>query len=351
MTDLPAFFARRGALAEAATAGIGAARPPHVSRRGNRFTLVDGAGNEKPVETFHLDVVIVGVNRHPSKMFFSGPYDDANSGPPDCWSDNGSGPSQFAANPQSKTCMLCPHNSWGTGPRGTGRACQDSKKLAVMVVGDDSGLVYEFKVPPGSFNSNGDSKIMGWTQYVTSIKGFMIGNRKADLFDVVTRITFVPNNMGVLSFAPVSLVTDVAGLMERFSTLTDEAVDIVTGVNDVARDPNAPIEVQQKSIAPSVQPVNAPLGIAQQAIEKRHRATKAEMEARRAAQAPTRPVQASASTDMGEVPPFLQRAPAPAAAPAAPQNGGAQFGIQANPLPPPAKLTDALNKAFNLKTG
>jgi hypothetical protein len=335
MTNLPAFFQSR-TLIGAATAGLGGSRPAHVSRKDNRFTLVDAAGNEKPVETFHLDMVIVGVNPATSKKYYEGPYAMENVGPPTCWSDNGTGPSAYAAKPQAKTCMMCPHNAWGTGQGGAGRACQDSKKLAVIVPGDASGLVYEFTVPPGSFNSTND-KSMGWKQYCMSIAGYDLGGRKADLFDVVTRVTFV--SQGVLAFAPTGLTSQNQEIMQRFNALSEAAIDTAINSKDVARDPNLALEVA----APSVPVPSGPPSISEQAIAKRHRATKAEMELRRAATAQqTAQTIAPPQIPSGPPPRFTNEPPHPP--PLNPNgNGKPQFGIQSNPPGVPPELLAAMN--------
>ena len=90
-------------LIGAATGGINAGSPAHISIAGNRFTLVDDAGNEKPWQTLNLDVCVIDANPSVSKIFFdpSKPFVPGgdNSNPPICWSDNGVGASAQAAQP------------------------------------------------------------------------------------------------------------------------------------------------------------------------------------------------------------------------------------------------------------
>ena len=79
---------------------LGTAAPPYVSIAGNRFTLIDAAGNEMPVPTFdpaigvYLDACIIDSGDHISRTFYATKYDPSAAifNPPDCWSDNGVGP-------------------------------------------------------------------------------------------------------------------------------------------------------------------------------------------------------------------------------------------------------------------
>lgn len=357
--QLPAFLLNRPTkgLVQTAAAGLATARPPHISRSGNKFTLVDGAGNRKPVtlmdpKTGHvyIDVVIVDANQHTSRMYFDGPWREDNPDPPACWSDNGTGPSVHATKPQSRVCAGCPKAEWGSSvSKITGKpipACQSSKKLAVIVVGDDSDMVYEFSVPPGSFSD----KEHGWLRYVNSIAGYMIGNRHADLSDVVTRISFV--GTGVLSFQPASIITE--DLVERIDAAwaSDKTAKIV-GLEDKARDPSLPIGVVHAStpaasVAPAAQLAPPPAPMLQPSQQQAEPAKRPRGRPRTEAPVPKDALhQSNPLPDAGDIPPFLQRTPqAPQHAPAPAQ----QFGLQ-QPAALPDSLEAELDKAFNLPTG
>lgn len=375
-TQLPAYLLNRPTrgLAAAASAGLGAARPPHISRRGNRFTLVDGAGNRKPVALMdpgtgqvYIDVVIIDANEHPSRMYFEHGYDENNPDPPACWSDNGTGPSRQAMKPQSTTCASCPMAEWSSAvSKMTGAgipACQSSKKLAVLVPGDETAMIYEFVVPPGSFSD----KETGWRRYVNSIAGFMIGQRHADLSDVITRISFVPNSMGVLAFQPVSIITeDLVGRIDL--AWSSGQTKKICGMEDVARDPSLPLSARPvaqglpQGQLPPPPPQTAPQappagnGAAPTPRRRGRPATVAPAPAA-ALQQPFPP----AGTDELDLPDFLKRGnaqtpnPQPVPQPplganqAAQQQQPAQFGLQ-QPQRPNQQLQDQLNAAFNLKT-
>lgn len=410
--QLPAYSNRPNRrIVDDATSGLGATRPPHISRAGNRFTLVDASGNTRPHASFDLDVVIVDANPAPSRMYFDKGYDPANPDPPACWSDNGTGPSSLAARPQAPTCAVCPQAAWGSAmSKMDGKpipACSSIKKLAVIVVDDNSGLVFEFVVPPGSWNSD-----TGWKRYTSTLK-----QHGVDVCDVVTRISFVPNSMGILSFQPRPGAGFVEGpLVQRVEAAwASGECPKVCGMLDVARDPSLPLLAKpvaqgaprgqmppppqaglgylgvqgqspanmlagiqggqlgqspsaQHSLSPSSSPQSS--SPATEALKPRGRPRK---EPAPAAQ-PSPPSDSSGGEAL-DIPPFLQRAPQALAQqvgqqalpggvlqgtgqlPGANQGvvhqqanlQGAQFGLRQAP-PPDASLQKALADAFNLPT-
>lgn len=131
---------------------------PRVSIKQNRFRLIDEQGQEFVVPQLYLDVIIVGANPVVSKMYYAGAYNPqaAEAEAPTCWSDNGTAPSSRASTPQSGTCEACPHNVWGSKVTPAGskiKACADSKKMAVILVDNPTGPVYELRVPGASLEN------------------------------------------------------------------------------------------------------------------------------------------------------------------------------------------------------
>ncbi len=59
--NLPAYLSNRRptGLTASVTQGLSSGSPPMLSIRSNRFTLIDAACNEKPLQTLYADVVIV----------------------------------------------------------------------------------------------------------------------------------------------------------------------------------------------------------------------------------------------------------------------------------------------------
>lgn len=232
----------RGLGAQAAH-GISGAQPPRISIAANKFTLVDGAGNQRPhtvnminpqtqqLQTFlspHIDLVVIGVNMNMSKVFYDTAYDpNAEDKPPTCWSDNGVGPSTAASVPQSNTCAACPNNQWGSATSNmTGKqvkACNDAKKIAVILPGDQ--IVYQLRIPPATLKA--------LKKYAETIGGYSIAgpdgrSRGADLCDVVTRVSF--ESQGVLKFEPVGFIDE--NMAMQMDAVTQDKLDTILGTAD-----------------------------------------------------------------------------------------------------------------------
>jgi hypothetical protein len=104
--------------------------------RGTNTPLMrpDGDGPRNSIE-----VVILKASGHVSKIFYEGGYEEGSASPPDCYSTNGVTPDAGSQKKQAATCALCPKNQWGSRitPQGKqGKACSDSKRLAVTPLGD-----------------------------------------------------------------------------------------------------------------------------------------------------------------------------------------------------------------------
>lgn len=379
MNQLPAHLANRQRrdLVGATLGGLNTGSPPHISIEGNRFTLVDDAGNKRPVQTLYLDVCVIDANPAVSKIYFDPavpfvPGGD-NANPPICWSDNGVGASTQASRPQHTSCQICPHNAWGSSQsKATGKAtkaCNDQKKLAVLLPGMD--MVFVLRVPPASLKN--------LAKYTQTISGHGV-----DLPDAITRVEF--ESQGVLKFSPVGYVDEAtAALSEK--VWAANATDQMLGKNDrpwqsqlaapaegkeayaqraqqLPPPPaqRAPAPIQEMAQAHEAQPFGAPppgfagamgaavnpfgqggtsspMAATQQPPPPKPRQRKAA--AAPAAQAP------APSLDTG-IPPFLQRNQAPTQpAPAAP---GPAFGMYPTPPAPDAGVQAALDAAFNLPT-
>lgn len=86
-----------------------------------------------------IEVVILKASPNISKIWYEQGYVEGSSAAPDCFSNNGIAPEPTSAKRQSDSCALCPHNQWGSRitPAGKqGKACADSKRLAVVPLGD-----------------------------------------------------------------------------------------------------------------------------------------------------------------------------------------------------------------------
>ena len=240
MTDyqIPEWLQKRQARGIAAQLAVSlpSGTVPYLSIKGSRFTLWDAAGNERSVGALddklgvYLDVNICDSNAHLSKVYYARAYDpNAESfQAPDCWSDNGLAPSAQAAVPQHADCKTCPHNQWGSGTsRVTGKqtkACSDVQKLAIAVPGFPD-MVFLLRVPPASLKNLG--------KYIQEISAFSIPGlgRRTDVSDLITRVYFMKDAVGILGFTSVNLV-DEATAATADKALEAKMTEGLLGKND-----------------------------------------------------------------------------------------------------------------------
>jgi hypothetical protein len=240
MTQLPAYLQAYQApdVGNALSQNLGSAMPPHVSIGGGRFTLIDAANNELPGAWFdqkigvYIDACIVDVNNVMSRIYFSGAYDnDAEGVRPDCWSDNGIGPSISASSPQAPSCTPdplgqtgCKWAVWGSKINANGKkvpACSQKQKVALLIPASGFNTLFLLAIPP---NSHGPLR-----EYVERCKG-----NQMNIANLLTRISFVPGVQGTLQFQPVSYIDEPTAKL-RQAAYAEKKTDALVGRNDVPR--------------------------------------------------------------------------------------------------------------------
>jgi hypothetical protein len=361
---LPSYLQSRQSqrVAEGAADGIGGSLPPHISIRGNNFTLVDAAGNKADVPTKYLDVCFVDRSEVVCKQYYENDFVDGADDPPTCWSANGVAPSIEAAKPQAATCATCDWNARGSDVSKLSgkpiKACRDEKWTAVILPLYPT-MVFQFKVTPGSFKA--------WKGYTDKFKG-----QQTDLSDVVTRLAFEKDKNGVLTFEAISYI-DEALFKAREQAAIEKKTDVLVGRNDrpiqgaiadlrhaPAGGGQAPLPASTaggQTATPSFVPQGQPSGtlippathtataegFAHTASPtepaRRRRRTKAEMEAANAAgaaQTPASPAPAGFGGGNAGPAPFRPE-PAPA---------GAPFGIATQAVPPDPAMKGMLDNIF-----
>jgi hypothetical protein len=94
----------------------------------------DGDGPRNSIEA-----IILKASTNISKIWYEQGYVEGSTAAPDCFSNNGISPEPTSAKKQCDSCALCPMNQWGSRitPAGkAGKACSDSKRLAVVPMND-----------------------------------------------------------------------------------------------------------------------------------------------------------------------------------------------------------------------
>jgi hypothetical protein len=237
---LPSYLQNRQShrVAEGAANGIGGSLPPHISIRGNEFTLVDASGNKAEVPDKFLDGCFVDRSEVVCKQFYEEDYVDGADDPPACWSSNGIGPSIESAKPQSTRCDICQWNIRGSDVSKLSgkaiKACRDEKWTAFIPIKYPT-MIFQLKITPGSFKT--------WKAYTDKFKG-----QATDLSDVVTRLQFEKGKNGVLTFEAVSYIDE--GLFKsREAAVAEKKTDTLVGRND--RPIQAALAAPSSASAPS----------------------------------------------------------------------------------------------------
>lgn len=86
-----------------------------------------------------IEVVMIKASPAISKIFYKNGYQDGSNLAPDCWSSDGVKPDAAAQGKVSPTCANCPMNAWGsrvTDAGKPGKACSDSRRLAIVPLND-----------------------------------------------------------------------------------------------------------------------------------------------------------------------------------------------------------------------
>jgi hypothetical protein len=196
---------RQSKLLDKMGSSAGSLRRIALNTNGTFKRIVGGEQIGKAVP-HQLDVIVVDLLSEPSRQFYAAKYDpNAQATLPDCWSNDGKTPDAKAAGKPALSCAACPKNVEGSGENGRGRACRFLRRIAVLVVGDPSGEVYQMQIPAASLFGKGVDNIHPFESY----KKFLLANGEA-LDTVVTRVMYdLDADTMKLKFHPVRHLKDV----------------------------------------------------------------------------------------------------------------------------------------------
>lgn len=197
--NLPAHIARRakGRSNNALTSHVGNGGYPVLSIKGKVFTIVKQ--DERKIITRELDgeqvpaaaleIVILAANPNLSKVWYKGGYEDGSNSKPDCFSNDGIAPDASVEAPQSKKCATCPKNVWNSGSNGKGKACGDSRRVAIAAP-DQINEPMLLRVPAASlkplaeFGKKLENRGTSFDSVVTKIK--------FDMEEATPKLVFLP---------------------------------------------------------------------------------------------------------------------------------------------------------------
>lgn len=111
----------------------------HIKRGDEKTLITKPDAPDEPAAS--IEVVILKAfpgGGKTAKVYYDTGYSEGSDAAPTCYSNDGTAPAADAESPQAKSCASCVHNQWGskiTENGAKGRACGDTKRLAVAPVG------------------------------------------------------------------------------------------------------------------------------------------------------------------------------------------------------------------------
>lgn len=125
-----------------------------------RFNANHGFITPDGMEGETLEVVIVDFTS--SNLFYDGQFDRGNPQPPSCFAIGPEPsmmvPSANSPNKQAESCSVCPNNQFGSATTGKGKACKNTRLLALMPASaidepTEEAPIWIMSVPPTSIKA------------------------------------------------------------------------------------------------------------------------------------------------------------------------------------------------------
>ena len=210
-----------------------------VTRDGVRTQLQLPDADGELVPATYVDLVLLKANANLSKVYYVKGYEEgAANAKPDCFSNDGVRPDAAAATPQSKACASCPHNVFGTGAGGKGKACSDSRRVAVAASGTPNEPML-LRVPPASLKNLAEyARLLGE-------KGI------PEMHCVVTRLKFESGESSPkLVFIPKGFLDDEAFALAE-EAIESDIVQQILGLAPVPEEETAEPVAKPGKVAPT----------------------------------------------------------------------------------------------------
>lgn len=218
---LPAHIKARMGQVDNSALGTVSSGFPVISLKGKRFALVRSGAREiindprtdEPAN--HITVAILRVNPGMSKAYYSEGYQEGADAKPDCFSNDGLRPDPMARDAQAKSCASCPFNAFGSSNTGRGKACPDTKRIAVAQI-DKLDEPILLRVPPTSLKNLANF-------------GTKFTSKGIDIRYIATKIGFDPQaTHQLLTFDGVGYLNDEA-IEQVMEMQADDTVLQITG--------------------------------------------------------------------------------------------------------------------------
>lgn len=228
---------------------------------GQFFSLKSGILSWQDAPLAGNQMAVVVLDSVLENVFYEGKYDPDTPQGPMCFAfgrdEKDLAPHSIvmeAGNNQSEGCHDCPMNEWGSADVGRGKACRNTRRLAM--------------IPAGTFDQNGKfelnedvehyaSTAIGFMKLpVTSVKGYasfvkqVAGTLRRPPFGIVTKVKVVPDAKSQFKvvFEPIMSLPDelMSAIMQRH----EEAEATI----DFPYQPNEEVEAAPKRSKAAVKP-------------------------------------------------------------------------------------------------
>jgi hypothetical protein len=188
--------------------------------------------NDAPLPNNQM--AVIQVDSIFENVFYEGEFDPSTPTAPTCFAfaneegDLKPHPSVVeAGQAQHDTCKGCPMNEWGTADKGRGKACRNTRRLALIPAGD---LTAEGVFKPHSDPEQIEKGPLGFMKLpVTSVKGYaayvkqIAGALRRPPHGIFTKVKVVPDQKSQfkVTFEPLAKIPDK--LMEAVMSRREEA--------------------------------------------------------------------------------------------------------------------------------
>ena len=188
-----------------------------VSLRGGVLSFQGSPAKDNKAQVVILDNIY-------ENTLYTGKFDPESPQPPSCYAfardEKDLKPHEKASAPQHDQCSGCEHNVFGSAETGKGKACKNTRRLALLSANGLSAQtvrdydVLHLKIPVTS--------VKGWSYYVKGIATTL----KRPPFGVVTELAVVPDPKSQfrLVFTCVSPIDDavMGAVMERRKEIMEQ---------------------------------------------------------------------------------------------------------------------------------
>lgn len=180
-----------------------------VSVKGGRLSYNGGEIPGNKMNVIIIDYVL-------GNAYYDEPFDVDNPSSPVCFAfgrdDKQMAPHEKSAIPQHHSCKGCPMNEFGSADRGKGKACANTRRLALIT----EDMLEDMESAQVAFLKVSVTSVKAWAGYVQQLSQVL----KRPPFAVITEISVVPDakTQFKLQFKLVSQIDDgdsLAALMQK----------------------------------------------------------------------------------------------------------------------------------------